>query len=333
MRVSLAAHRIYEKLTEAGPSVPVMDEYYRTRYYSFHLGHLASKLKNCAYHVLWSVAGLPKPIEHITLIDHGAGLGFIGLLAKEAGVGRVIYNDIDPKFLEAAVSIAAVARAESDLYVLGDVNALMAQLKKEKISADVLVSYDVLEHIYDLDGFFVRLCAPELGLQAIMASSGANMFSPQYLKSVFPVQAEREAQNYKKRVARIRECAPGLSEKEIQLLGKKTRLLLYREVDDVIHQYLEKKVVLVPKKTGANSHDLFRSNTVDPETGWWAEHLVNPYYLVRLLRRQGFRAKIRAGFYGGRGAFLNPLIRTIRAPLALPIAAYYTLYAIRQPYQ
>jgi len=321
------AARVYEKLTSAGVYGPRMDEYYRKRFYELHLNGLASKLRNCAYHVIWAVAGSQRPLNEVSLIDHGGGLGLIGLLAKELGVGRVIYNDIDPKFLEAAQGIARTANAEADQYIVGDADDLVETLGDNDI--DALVSYDVLEHIYDIDDFFAKLCSAPCCPKVLFMSSGANMFNPRYVRQVIRIQRGRELLNCCTRIAIIRDCAPTLREEQIVLLCKKTRMLVRNEIECMVERYLENNKVGLPQKTGANAYDPFRTNTVDPETGWWAEHLLNPFYLSSQLRKYGFTAKIKPGFYGGRGAFLNPVIRFAGGAMALPIAAFYTVSAIR----
>ena len=120
-----------------------------------------------------------------------------------------------------------------------------------------------------------------------------------------------------------------LTEEQIVLLCRKTRMLVRSEIEGVTKRYLANGKVELPQKTGANAYDPFGSNTVDPETGWWAEHLLNPYYLTSQLRRYGFTTKIKPGFYGDKGAFLNPIIKIAGAPMALPIAAFYTVSALR----
>jgi len=323
-----AATRVHEKLHSMDVNEPKMDEYYRKRYFEVRLTQgSVSKLRNCSYHIMWAVANSNKPLDQISLIDHGGGLGLLSLLAKELGVGRVIYNDIDPKFLEAAQSIARLMGCEADDYLLGDIDRLIEQLGSNTI--DAMVSYDVLEHIYDLDDFFAELCSSSCCPRVLFMSSGANMFSPFFLRSVIPIQRGRELLYSSKRIAIIEACAPHLREELIVMLCRKTRMLVRSEVEDVVKGYLQNEKVELPKKTGANTHDPYGTNTVDPETGWWAEHLVNPYYLARQLRKYGYTATIKPGYRGGRGSILNPAIKVLRGALALPLSGYYTVSAVK----
>ena len=320
-----AASRIFNKLTSAGFNAPIMDNNYRERYYIPHLSTLQTKLRNCTYHVLWALERTHKPLKDVSLVDHGAGLGLIGLLAKEMGVGTVIYNDIDPLFLEAAKGIAHVAKAESDYYILGDVDKLINDLGG--LNIDSLVSFDVLEHIYDLDEFFTKICTSPCAPQVLFMSSGANMFCPRYIRGVIPIHRAHELIYASKRMKIIKDQSIDITDSEAQLLCSKTRMLVRNEVEIVVKNYLKDRKIILPKKNGVNSHDPFCSNTVDPETGWWAEHLFNPYSLTKTLRKLDFYSKIKAGYYGRHGGVLNFPIRLLWAPFALTISAFYTVHA------
>ena len=323
-----AAERVHSKLTRAGIDGPAMDDYYRKRYYSNFLKAPTSKLRNAAYHVMWAVAQCGKPLEEISLLDHGSGLGIIGLVAKERGVGRVIFNDIDPRFLDAARGLGAMIGAEGDQYILGDVDELVRGLGSEPV--DAAVSYDVLEHIYDLDAFFETLCAAPGRPRNLFMSSGANMFSLYFVWTVLPIQRRREAIYAARRIGIIRECAPELPDRDTLMLCKKTRMLRKDEIEAVVERYLEDKAVELPPKCGANAYDPYRSNTVDPDTGWWAEHFFNPFYLRGKLARYGYDVCIRPGYYGGKGGAINGVIRRLGGRLGLPLANFYTVAARQQ---
>jgi 2-polyprenyl-3-methyl-5-hydroxy-6-metoxy-1,4-benzoquinol methylase len=324
-----ATARIHQRLSTAGVDAPLMDAHYREEYYKPHMAVAAAKLRTCAYHVLSAVAATGRPSGEVALVDHGGGFGWIALVAKELGVGQVVYNDIDPLFLEAAQNIGAVAGAVADQYVLGDVEPLVEALGDRPV--DAVVSYDVIEHIYDLDAFFEKLCSGSCRPRMMFMSSGANMFNPRYLRYVFPIQRTHEKLWAEKRAALITNLAPDLDEKQIAQLAKATRMMIAAEIEAVVHSYVDGQGIVLPKKTGANRYDPYRRNTLDPETGWWAEHLVSPFYFRRCLRRYGYRTKILSGFYANRGDFLNPVLRSFGRTLPLPIAPFYTVRATTDP--
>ena len=46
------------------------------------------------------IRALRKEPSDITMVDYGGGHGFLSLTAKELGIGRVIYIDINPQAVE-----------------------------------------------------------------------------------------------------------------------------------------------------------------------------------------------------------------------------------------
>jgi len=330
-KLNSSAQQIYDTLKAAGPAAPTMDEFYRDRYYKTDLDLIKGKLTNCVYHIIWAMEKIHKPLEEITMIEHGGGLGMIGMVAKKAGIGQVIYNDIDQKFLDAARGIARIADALSDHYLVGDIGPFIEQMDEFRPNVDMLISYDVLEHIYDLDAFFETLCSSKYCPNVILSSSGANMFSPEYVMTVRPIQAREERKNKQKRMVLIKNVAPELTEDEIIKLGNKTRLLVNSEITALVNYYKKDKLIRFPLKSGANAYDPYNTNTVDPDNGWWAEHLVNPFYLSRYLKKYGYNSRIMAGFHNGerRSILLNPIIKILGERLSLPFAGYYTVYAYK----
>ena len=78
------------------------------------------------------------------------------------------------------------------------------------------------------------------------------------------------------------------------------------------------------------------TNTCDPYTGNWTEHLMNPHHLAGLLRSHGMSARVMPGYYGPSarrdirmfGPVANAFIRAVGAR-SLPLAPYYVITARR----
>jgi hypothetical protein len=74
------------------------------------------------------------------------------------------------------------------------------------------------------------------------------------------------------------------------------------------------------------------TNTCDPYTGNWAEHLVEPDRLERILKAAGMRTQILAGYYGsesGRRRLVTVPLNAVIAALgrrALSVAPYYIVF-------
>jgi len=89
-----AAVRLKQKISKVDIKNLCIDEEYKKRY-------LMPKISEVDYwvgrkylqHIALAVSmesSKGVPLKDMTLIDHGGGTGFIGLLAKEAGIGTVI---------------------------------------------------------------------------------------------------------------------------------------------------------------------------------------------------------------------------------------------------
>ncbi len=146
------------------------------------------------------------------------------MLARQLGVGTVVYNDIDPGMCEQAKRIGCDTGLQADHYLCGDIDALAEYLEARHIRADAITSYDVLEHIYDIDHFLNRLHSICNRDAVVMLCSGANMFWYPFSKHAAKMQREAETVGLevygvgaflKERVNIIRELAPGLSEDEL----------------------------------------------------------------------------------------------------------------------
>ncbi|MEJ2355795.1 MAG: hypothetical protein P8Y62_07845 [candidate division WOR-3 bacterium] len=124
----------------------------------------------------------------------------------------------------------------------------------------------------------------------------------------------------------ISECEKNLSEKEINKLAKRTRGKIKEDILKCVEVYLKEEVYpLEPKHL---------TNTCDPYTGNWVEHLFNPYILKKILVNKGFTTKILNGYYG---SYTNPIKKIIANFMNLAIqflgkqginlAPYYIIYA------
>jgi len=246
-----------------------------------------------AYIVGRTIGESSKPLSDMVLVEYGGGRGLHSLLARQLGVGTVVYNDIDHDKCELAKAIAGELGLQADHYVCGDIDALVQLLEVHRIEADAITSYDVLEHIYDIDHFLERLHSICNRDAVMMLCSGANMFWYPFAKHAAKMQKEVEhvgLEEYciggclKERTKIIREFAPSLSEDEIQRLGIHTRGLMSRDIVREVDRYLQSGQVprLIEHPT----------NVCNPYTGNWAERSLNPYYLAERLSYAGFDSTV-----------------------------------------
>ena len=79
-----------------------------------------------------------------------------------------------------------------DHIVCGDVDGLVAYLKDNSIHINAITSYDVLEHIYDVESHFKKLGSHTRDRFRIVYASGANIENPLYVRFVKIKQIESE---------------------------------------------------------------------------------------------------------------------------------------------
>lgn len=315
---------------------------YSQRYLQDKLRYLEPELIRDAYIVGSTLCRFTERLEDFTFIEYGGGTGFLSLLAKRVGIGTVVYNDIYDVSCTDARGIARTLGCEADHYVRGGIDELVRFCWEHRITANGIGSYDVLEHIYDVDDFCRKLhLISRLGTIA-MHVSGANMFFYPYVKSVSKKQNEVETKGreeewgHKKRdcllaysEARrriIRDYCPSLGESKIERMVINTRGLTRDDILRCIDRYVERK----------EFPDLIEhpTNTCDPYTGNWMEHLINPYYLRETLSFNGFDALVLAGCWSITDgslrntivSLLNRLVRRCSTHVRLHVCSCYSIY-------
>ena len=73
-------------------ALPISD--YNRRYFGGLIGEIQKSIQLRSHILAWTLFGAKVPLDELVFVDYGAGSGLLSLLAKEVGVGTVIYNDI-----------------------------------------------------------------------------------------------------------------------------------------------------------------------------------------------------------------------------------------------
>lgn len=123
--------------------------------------------------------------------------------------------------------------------------------------------------------------------------------------------------------------APTLSENEINLLAKETRGLIKDDIEYCINNYIQTgKLSYTPNHA---------TNTCDPYTGNWAEHLMDTTFIERTFREIGFDVSIMNGYYGFSDQWHIQVIKCILnlaismfGRNGITLAPYYIVHA-QQP--
>lgn len=342
-----ARRRLRDKLSKLDPAATGISEY-NQRYLGQKLSVLERQLKLDADLLELSLSDWNGPLADFVFVDYGAGSGILAFLAKELGIGTVVYEDIYEVSCADATRVAQVLGLPLDHVVCGDVEELVSYLRRAGLVVNAIASYDVLEHIYDVEDHFRQLASAPLapGFFRLVYASGANIKNRRYVRSTMKAQRADENEDrtpewgHKERDTlrafvdlrrdMIREHAPELAAEQVELLARATRGLRKDDIEKCVAEY---------QATGTISYRPDHpTNTCDPLTGNWSEHLIEPSWLEGVLRDAGFRARTLAGEYliGGslpKRATKHALNLTIRifGRRALAIAPFYVLYATRAP--
>ena len=194
-QLDLAAARLHEKLINTNLEKLDISDYVR-RHLTLKLADPHGTFQLYTYLLSLALRGSKKPLNEVVFVDYGGGCGILSLLAKELGVGRVVYNDIyevscrDLGVLEKAIGIHA------EDHVCGDIDELISYLGKQNASIDAVCSYDVIEHIYDIKGYLKKLSRLGGEHLRIVFGSGANSKNPIIKWRLSKIHEESEYQDW-----------------------------------------------------------------------------------------------------------------------------------------
>ena len=241
------------------------------------------------------------------------------MFAKEYGINTVIYNDIYKTSCRDARIIARTLGNEAEYYVHGDIDTLINFVKTESLYSTALVSYDVIEHIYNLEAFLTNLKDLSPSPFVAVMASGANPMNPVKRRHLMRHHMNREYKNqeekwghkerdslkayFNTRKEIISDYAPILSNAEKYQLALVTRGLIEPEIKNCVEEYL--------KSGKVDRRPDHPTNTCDPYTGNWAERLIDINHMRRVLWDAGFEVSVISGYYGGSNSILKRFVGNI----------------------
>ena len=219
---------------------------------------------------------IQTPISDVTLIDYGGGTGFLSILAKSIGIGP-------------------------DTILHGDSDVLADWCARNKVSPQLLIATDLIEHVYDLSLFFKDLIHinDSMYLLFTTASTPFNPYVQQRLHKMMIgcESGSLESPNYYTlREQFITKLCPAFSPKEVETWARQTRGLTYPDIQKAIE-----------KKSLPSPEDPY--NTCDPATGNWAERILPIQTYEDLLAPYQFKLKVEKGFYNADRS--NPVLSLI----------------------
>ena len=308
-RINDASVILYKKLEDYDVNKNNDISDYNKRY----LGNLTSNetaifhsLQKYSYLLIWVLADVNIPLNKVVFMDYGGAHGMLSLLAKAAGIGTVIHNDIYAVSCKDAQCIGNDLDLVADYYIPGDIDDVINFRNERGININVISNYDVIEHIYDIEDFLNKLKLLSDSYQSVFFASGANELNPR-IKKILRQQHihfennDREFKIGKKPTDEIRslkevrkiiisELNLDLNLEEIDQLVELTRGMLVDKIKQAATNY--KNTGNLPDKP------LHPTNTCDPYTGNWFEHLMDPFHLKNILNKNGYDSEVIPGYYG-----------------------------------
>lgn len=342
-RINDASAILYEKLEyyDVNKHNDISD--YNKRYFGNLISNESSifnALQKYSYVLIYSFAYINTPLNKIVFMDYGGGHGMLALLAKAAGIGTVIHNDIYEISCKDAQCIGNDLDLAADYYIPGDVDDVINFRNERDININVIANYDVIEHIYDIEYFLNKLKLLSNSFQSVFFASGANELNPRIKKKLRqqhiyfenndrdfkvgrkPTDETRALIEVRKKI--ISEINLDLNLKEIDQLSELTRGMMIDKIKQAVTNYIN--TGNLPNKP------LHPTNTCDPHTGNWFEHLMDPFHLKNILNKNGYDSEVIPGYYGKSRklsynvvkSFLNMMISSNKK-IGLRISPFYSI--------
>lgn len=258
----------------------------------FHKNHNARpffSIQTAAALLYRSILLSKKEVADIVIMDYGAGVGNLYILAKMIGCKRVIYNDLFEDMTQAAKIVSKHLDIAIDDYITADHLVTLKLLKERNIECDIIVSRNVIEHIYDLKSFYEDMYAYQPNA-ILYFSTTANYHNPGNLMYHKYLHKKVERSFCKpRREGIIKDRFPELSATVLQQVTEATRGLAVGDLDAALDIYAQKGTLPDPS--------IFSTNTCDPVTGMWIENLLSKSEYRNILEPIGYQMSFLPAFW------------------------------------
>jgi precorrin-6B methylase 2 len=243
-----------------------------------------------------------KQPHDLVFIDYGTGNGLLALFASVAGFTQVIAVDADERFLHAAQTTANALNITNIQFIQATEDSFGEKIKLNQPA--VLAGTDVVEHIYNLEQFFQEL--KELKqVEALVFTTASNPENPFITTRYKRMHLKEELYggdagdrhlfgdahvsflSMRKKI--IAAYQPQLSDAVLNQLASATRGLRRDDILKYVDAY-----TITAEIQNAVSHP---TNTCHPETGSWAERMLELNEFDSLFKSHGFQWQVSKGFY------------------------------------
>ena len=230
-----------------------------------------------------------KPLQEINAIDYGAGLGTLFMLGGMIGCKRFDYNDYLPEWQVTAKALCKTIGITINDFVTGDINAVAGFAASKNIQYDMVLSRNVVEHIYDLTEFY-SVIFKHNPKAVVYSTTTANYHNP--VMRLYHIYIHKKVERkyyFNQRMEAIQKMQPSLTVDRLTALVKLTRGKGQQDFIDAVNNFLNNKPI---KKDSS-----LRSNTCDCITGVWNEHLLTKNEYQKIISAAGFTMSYTAGYW------------------------------------
>jgi 2-polyprenyl-3-methyl-5-hydroxy-6-metoxy-1,4-benzoquinol methylase len=263
---------------------------YNDYFIHHHLGHrLFFSIQNSAHILFEAVQLCGKPLTEINAIDYGAGLGTLFMLGGMMGFKRFDYDDHLPEWQATAKAVCKQAGITITDYITGDINAVADFAAKKNIKYDMVLSRNVIEHIYGLPEFYSAIFNHN-PKAVVYSTTTANFHNPVMRLYHIYIHKKVERQYYKQqRINEIKKLQPSISPNDLNKLAELTRGKAQQDFIDAVNNFVHNKPIAADKS--------LRSNVCDCINGVWSEHLLTKDEYRNIIHTTGFKMIYTAGYW------------------------------------
>lgn len=300
---------IYNTLTRLDPNKINIDKEFLDYFKKCHLERPIFTLQTSALLLYNAINASKLSLDQIKMLDYGAGVSTVYILAKKIGIQKVYYNDLMPNFIKLAKQIDTIFDIKMDDYIVGDSQACFKTASDLGYQINLVVSRNVIEHIYNLNTFFndIYTFFPKA---IVYNSTTANWNNPlTHIQHIYLHKKNWKIVKQLKKEYLLKKYNTKISDKAINKFLENTKSIGSYDFEEAIQNFLNNKIA----KEYPNDY----TNICTPE-GSWVEHLIPHSDYLKM--NKNYFIEIRPGFWDTNYSFkllnimtsvLNQLIKIL----------------------
>ena len=277
---------------------------YNKRYLKHYQQNLNFYLDAYSQLLLKATSNLDIPVNKAVFLDYGGGSGLLSYLAAALGFNKVVYNDLYEISVNDVKVVSQNLQLNIDEFIVGDIKQVTESINKSKIHPNLICSFDVLEHIYDINEWFIQLKDFKHSFKLFFTTNanGSNPFVNRRLTKKHirdELHGRKREEVWKEidlhtsflieRKKIITQYFSQLTEDDVNKLATVTRGLKENDIKKEVSYFI---------KHGEMKYEITHpTNTCDPFTGNWTEKIIDTKSLCNFINSLGFTCYVSNSFY------------------------------------